>query len=150
LSYSFAEANQEKFVVIVEIEPDQAASYSKIPLQSGRAVLRQKFTEVAEALKWLNENPNCLVELTISTEEFLSASDKNALTKAHDGLIAIIPEIKNTNSPHHLPQIDLSKNINELFHDFFSAKTGQAPNPELMNNFNEIMALNQTDPEDNL
>lgn len=141
LAYSFAEAEQTKFVQIVNIQPNEKAVVKLIPLQSGKMLLRRHFNGVDEALEWLADNPNTLVELTIRTTQFLSAKDRKALLNAHAGIVSIIPELSNeTNTEEQKRNIDLTQNIETLFRQYFQHKKGQEISDELMQIFKELQS----------
>lgn len=142
LSYSFAEANQQKYVLITDIEMGQKAVVRKIELKQGKKLLRKRVEGMEEALQWLGENQNSLVELTIVTKTFLTAKQRNQLSNAHSGIVAIIPEVLNPeeqiNDSHK--QIDLSRSMKELFCDYFKSVKRQEPNRELMDLFSELLS----------
>jgi len=142
LSYSFAEAEQQKSVCIVDIETNKKPTITYAPLRKGKALVRKRFEKMDEALKWLTNNPDCLVELTMVTNNFLTADERKALQLSHNGIISVIPEIKNKdilNQTDH-NNIDLSKSTEDLFKDFFLARTGQEVNDEIISLFKEINA----------
>lgn len=143
LCYSFSEAGQQKYVSIVEAEPGRNVNIKKVELTSGKALVRKYFDDVDEAIEWLENNQNTLVELTIESETFLTAEQRKNISQAHDGIIYLIPKLKNINNMNHESQsINLSQNIQDLFKDYFkSKKEGQQPNEEIMELFNEIMNL---------
>ena len=142
LSYSFAEASQKKYVLIADIEPGQQAVIKPVELTSGKPLRRKRANGMDEALQWLHDNQNALVELTLVNDTFLTASDRRILHLAHKGIVAIIPEI--TDADHLVnfkhKQIDLTKSMGELFRDFFKHEKGQEPNSDLINLFTEILA----------
>ncbi|TAH00918.1 MAG: exonuclease subunit SbcD [Sphingobacteriales bacterium] len=142
LSYSFAEAQQQKYVVVLDVEPNGLpVKITKIALTQGRPLHRKKFDEISEAIVWLQENPDTLVELTLVTNDYLTAENRKQLLNAHDGIITIIPEIKNLNNAVSDAQSrDLNQNIDELFVEFFNHKKGQNPNIQLLDLFKEIRA----------
>lgn len=141
LAYSFSEAGQQKYVTIIDLEPGAQAVVNQVPLKSGRQLVRKTFDCIDNAVEWLGENPNSLVEMTLVMDEYLMADDRRRLYQSHDGIIHLIPKIRNekvSNESNH--SIDLSKDVNELFVDYFKTKNGgQEPNEELMNLFNEIL-----------
>jgi DNA repair protein SbcD/Mre11 len=55
LSYSFAEANQKKYVLIIEAEPGEAAKVREVELTSGKRLLRKRAKGLEEALQWLTK-----------------------------------------------------------------------------------------------
>jgi exonuclease SbcD len=95
LSYSFGEAGQEKYVVLIEAEINKKLSFKKRALTKGKRLLRQRFESLEEALLWLENNREALVEITMITDDFLSVRDRKVLNEAHARIINIIPEDKN-------------------------------------------------------
>jgi len=104
--------------------------------------LRKKAKGVEEALQWLSENRDALVELTIVTDSFLTAMERKALLAAHPAIVSIIPEVTDavTLREGTSEQIDLSKGMEALFRDYFLHEKGQEPNEEIMQLFHEILA----------
>ena len=142
LSYSFAEANQKKYVLVIEVEAGQAATVQEIELTKGKKLLRKRAEGIEEALSWLNENQDCLVELTMVSETYLTAQERKQLNAAHSGIVTIIPEVKNANElvSGNAKSIDLTQNMEQLFADYFRHEKGQDPNEEIMKLFIEILA----------
>jgi exonuclease SbcD len=142
LAYSFSEAGQEKQVVLITGEPNKPVDYKPIPLKQGRKLERKKFNELDTALKWLEENPNCFVELTYETENSIDAATRKSLLQAHDGIINLIPHIKNLteDANDELQVEDLDKDMNSLFNMYYKSEKGQLPNEELMSIFREILS----------
>ena len=145
LSYSFAEANQKKYVLLIDAEPGREAYVQEVELTKGRKLLRKRAEGIEEALEWLAENPDCLVELTMVTETYLTAQDRKRLTGAHNGIVTIVPEVKNAAglTSGSKKNIDLSKSMEELFADYFRHSKGQSPNAEVMALFTELLAENE-------
>lgn len=142
LSYSFAEANQKKYVLLTDVMPGNPAVIREVELTRVKPLLRKRAMGVEAALQWLAENPSALVELTLATDTFLTAVDRKNLHAAHPGIVAIIPEVANAENlftTHH-KQIDLSRSVEALFRDYFFHEKGQEPNEEIMQLFTEIMA----------
>jgi len=145
LSYSFAEANQEKFVLLIDAQPGKEVQVREVELTKGKKLLRKRAEGIEEALQWLTENPDCLCELTMVTETYLTAQERKRLSSAHNGIVTIIPEVINATgvSSGSKKSIDLSKSMEELFADYFRHTKGQAPNAELMALFTELLAENE-------
>lgn len=141
LCYSVKDRSKEKFVVLVEAEPNRPVSYQKIGLTSGKQALQKRFEDIDTALTWLEENTNTLVELTLVTDDHISAVDRKRLLDAHEGILRIIPEFSNPDLLRFTSgkQIDLTKGMEELFTDYFVHKKGQNPNQEIMDLFKEMM-----------
>ena len=142
LSYSFAEASQKKYVLMVEVEPGQQAIVKPVELTAGRPLLRKRANGMDEALQWLHENQDAMVELTLVSDTYLTAIDRKKLHSAHKGIVAIVPEITNADkligTCHK--QIDLTKSMEDLFREYFKHEKGQEPNADLINLFTEILA----------
>ncbi len=152
LAYSFSEAGQQKYVVVIEAEPGKPVSYTPIPLQGGKPLVRKKIEGVDSALKWLMENPDCLLELTLVSDDFISAQDRKKLYNAHDGIITLIPEIQHSKGDGGETEttIDLQKDMTSLFRDYFEYKHGQQPDDTLMKLFKEVLSAAEkgSDKED--
>lgn len=141
LAYSFSEASQTKYVVLLEAEAGRLAGYKPIALTKGKVLLKKKFDNIDEALVWLSENPDTLVQLTIVSDKYLEASEKKRLLDAHDGLIQIIPEIKNLDGVDGDGlAIDLSMGVEKLFEEYFRNRKGQEVSTELMLLLKEVLA----------
>ena len=143
LSYSFAEANQKKYVILVDLEVGKEAQIREIELTKGKKLLRKRAEGIDEAVIWLTENQDCLVELTMVTDTFLTGLERKQLSTAHQGIVTIIPEVKNAIglSSGNKKSIDLTKNMEELFRDYFRHKNkGQEPNEEIMKLFTEVLS----------
>lgn len=145
LSYSFAEANQNKYVILVDAKPGKAVQLQEIELTHSKKLLRKRAEGIEEAVQFLKENPECLIELTIVTDSFLTAADRKLLGSCHDGIVTIIPEVKNAGglSSEKGKSIDLSKTMEELFDEYFYRAKGQAPNEDLMALFKEMLAQDE-------
>ena len=142
LSYSFSEANQKKYVLIVEAEPSETATVRPVELTRVKRLLRARAEGIGHALKWLSDNQDALVELTLVTDTFLTAADRRKLNAAHPGIVAIIPEVTNARGlfVNRQKQIDLNQSMEALFRDYFLHEKGQEPNDEIMDLFHEIIA----------
>lgn len=141
LAYSFSEASQTKYVVLLEAEAGRLVNYKPIALTKGKVLLRKKFDNIDHALVWLAENPNTLVQLTIMSDKYLEASEKKRLLDAHDGLIQIIPEIRNLDGQNTgATKLDLTMGIEKLFEEYFRNRKGQDASDELMLLLKEVLA----------
>lgn len=142
LAYSMSEAEQDKYVIIVEAKAGLAVKCRPLRLASGKRLLRGSFDSVDAAVAWLRENPAALVEITLQTETFLTAEERRKLNEAHGGITAIIPLVKSAEETAEgsQPAINLDKRIEELFGDYFRRKHGQPPNEEILQLFREVLA----------
>jgi len=146
LAYSFSEENQEKFVMLIDAEPGKSVKYNAVLLSKGKKLLREKFDDIDNAVKWLTENKNALIELTIVSETYLTAEERKRLYNAHDCIVNIIPEVKSAASSveNQADSIAVSKRIDELFVDYFKYKNGgQVPNERIVKLFKEILSVEE-------
>lgn len=141
LCYSFSEAGQTKYVSVIEVEPNKTISYHKIELKHGKPLIRKTFDDINLAVEWLNENQNALVELTLESDSFLKADERKLIYQSHDGIIHLIPKVKNQEiETVEYKFADQTKDMKELFADYFKSKNGnQEPNDEIKDLFNEIL-----------
>jgi len=142
LSYSFGEANQKKYVLLVDAEPGSAAKVREIELTTGKKLLRKRAEGMEDAVQWLTGNPDCLVELTMVTDTFLTAMERKQLSAVHSGIVTIIPEVTNASdvTANGKKTIDLTRSMEELFRDYFKHEKGQEANDEIIRLFTEILA----------
>lgn len=143
LQYSFSEAGQEKYVSIIDVEPNEPAKWRKIALQEGKKLHRKSFDEVETAINWLSNHPDTLVELTLVSENFLKAEDRKRIYQTHSGIIHLIPRLKKQEQQADAEEIKISldRSIDDLFVDYFKSKNeGQLPNADIMSLFKEILA----------
>lgn len=141
LAYSFSEAGQKKYAILVDIEPNQIPKLEKIELKSGRKLIRKKFASVNDCVAFLQENPNSLIELTLETDDYLKAEDRQKIFQSHDGIVYLIPIVKSIDNKDEIePSINLNLDERALFQSYFQSKNnGLKPNEELMNLLNEIL-----------
>ncbi len=141
LCYSFSEAGQKKYISIINAECGKNVSFEKIQLESGKSLVRKTLDSVENAVNWLTENPHTFVELTLESTTFLTADERKLLYQSHNGIVYLIPKIKNQEfAENSIHEINLNQNIETLFQDYFKSKNGgQEANEDLMNLFNEIL-----------
>jgi DNA repair protein SbcD/Mre11 len=146
LAYSFSEADQQKQVVFIEAEPGKPINYQPIGLEKGRPLYRKTFEVLSETLEWLVANPYCFVEITFVTEHSIDSATRKAIMKAHDGIVNLIPQVKNPKGYENLSlrAEDLDKDMVSLFQMYFKSERGQEPNSELISIFKEVISQNET------
>ncbi|NJO92388.1 MAG: hypothetical protein HC831_28030 [Chloroflexia bacterium] len=121
------------------MKPGLKAEIEHIELKSGKALIRKTFNNLEQACKWLTENQDALIELTIESDDFLSAEDRKRLNECHENIISIIPMINRSRQEiKNETIVDLNKNMLELFKDYFRFKHQQHPPEEILELFNEI------------
>jgi len=150
LQYSFSEADQEKKVVIIDALPNKPVHYQPIALKNGKPLVKKKFYDVNLAIEWLEQQPDCLVELTLATNTSLSQADKRDIEKAHNGIIYLIPEVARTNKGTEEEEERMSRrnrSIDENFIAYYQNKNNdQHPSDDLMSLFKEVLG-NQIDKD---
>lgn len=143
LAYSFSEADQDKFVVIIDSEPGKETVRKDVQLRSGRKLVRKRFEEIDLAVEWLGLNQELFVELTIVSDTYLPSDHKKRLHDAHQRIVAIIPESRNSSGladGQSSNAIDLTKKMEDLFIDYFKYKKSQEPGERILTLFREIIA----------
>jgi exonuclease SbcD len=147
LSYSFSEAEQKKYVIVLDIMPGESPKIQEIELTKGFPLCRKRAESMDEAILWLMENPDCLVELTMATETYLTAAERKRLFTAHERIVMLIPDVKNRNELQmgNDNNIDLTKSIEELFIEYFRHARGQEPNENLLKLLKEVLSETDTD-----
>jgi len=142
LSYSFAEADQKKYVVVLDVKPGEAVNISNYELTKAKRLLRKRAESITEAIEWLKENQSSLIELTMCTDTYLTAEERKQLNAAHNGIVSIIPDVKRGDDDRvsFRKTIDLSKGMEELFTDYFRYEKAQEPNQQILSLFKEILA----------
>ena len=142
LEYSFAETNQDKFVLVSDIEPNKEPSVNKILLKSGCKLKRMTFNNILDATNWLVQNRNCWVELTIVSDNYLSHSDKQMLYDASDKIVAIIPQVNTSSDTLSAGSLisSIRTNRTALFKSYFTKIKGGEPDQSLIDLFKEIIS----------
>ncbi|HPE87125.1 MAG: exonuclease SbcCD subunit D [Bacteroidales bacterium] len=142
LGYSFSESDQTKSVTLIETSPEKTLHISEIPLTKGKILRQLRATSVEEAKTLLLANPEALIELVLATPAYLTADERKELFATHDGIVAIIPDIRVNAAEMEKKsiKIDLTQNTETLFKHYFETQKGQPPNDEIMNLFREILA----------
>jgi exonuclease SbcD len=145
LAYSFKDADLTKHIMLVELEPGKDATLTKQKIKKGLTLKRVRFPNVDEAIVWLHENPDTLVELSVELDAYLSAGDRKRIHEAHKGIINIVPLTKmEVDGQEAINRPDPARDLEELFISYFKDKTGQEPNVELLSLFREIRAKHRT------
>lgn len=144
LGYSFSEAHQSKYVVLVDLEAGKKVVYEKIQLNAGLPLVRKKFDHVDDVVQWLQTHQDNYVELTIDLNEFLKSSDRRRIMRAHPRVVSIIPVHNfDAGDDQETVHIDLNQSMDQLFTQYFLHENGKLPNANIMDIFQELKALNK-------
>jgi DNA repair protein SbcD/Mre11 len=141
LAYSFAEAEQEKFVLISGYSDNTCSDVKKIALKCGKKLVKKKFENIDETLLWLEENTDKLVDITIKTDTFISSEDRKRMNAIHPGIISLQPELTiGSDSSDHDIERDPNQDIVSLFREYFRYKKNIEPDGRIMDLFREIIS----------
>ncbi|MEN7548561.1 exonuclease subunit SbcD [Rapidithrix thailandica] len=139
LEYSFSEAHQQKFVMLLDAVPGEEVQVTPLKITSGKKLYRKRFESPGEALEWLEQNQDCFVELTLVSDDYLSAQLKKELFNVHSGIVTLIPEVKRDRLEREgVEHIDPSRDVELLFKQYFQHKKGQEVNEELLELFRQV------------
>lgn len=142
LAYSFSEDEQDKYFLIVDIEPNEKPIVRKRKIESGMPIKNLLAYNVEEALRVLKANQNNWVQLRFVNNKALSYEETTMLHSAHSHLLQIIPEIQSTSerSEQRSRILEMQDNPLELFKEFYKhTHAGQEPDDMLTNLFQEII-----------
>lgn len=142
LAYSFSEDEQDKYFLIVDIEPNEKPIVRKRKIESGMPIKNLLAYNVEEALRVLKANQNNWVQLRFVSNKALSYEETTMLHSAHNHLLQIIPEIQSTSerSEQRGRILEMQDNPLELFKEFYKhTHAGQEPDDMLTNLFQEII-----------
>ena len=83
----------------------------------------------------------------MATETYLTAAERKRLYTAHEGIVMLIPDVKNRNEWQNdsADRIDLTKSIEDLFIEYFKHAKGQDPNENLLKLLKEVLSENDQD-----
>ena len=143
LEYSFAESEQDKYVLVSTIEPNQEPATKKVPLQSGRRLVTGVFESVDDAKQWLTEHQDMWVDMTLKTDNYLTATEVKELHQLHDKILILRPVVKTESYESQSGEKieELIKDKDALFVSFFKQRNkGVEPNEEIMDLFHEILS----------
>lgn len=142
LAYSFSEAGQQKSVLVVEVEPGQAAVCREIPLSSGRPLVRWEATEgIAQALEWIaaGRDKEAWIDLAVHVTTGLQLEEIHRLRDLHPGIVHIRPVVLAAKIVEDRAQQEMAGlSLAELFARFFEEKLGVKPDGELVDLFLEL------------
>lgn len=142
LAYSFSEDEQDKYFLIVDIEPNEKPIVRKRKIESGMPIKNLLAYNMEEALRVLKANQNNWVQLRFVNNKALSYEETTMLHSAHNHLLQIIPEIQSTSerSEQRSRILEMQDNPLELFKEFYKhTHAGQEPDDMLTNLFQEII-----------
>jgi exonuclease SbcD len=140
VSYSFAEAGQQKHVVRIELAPGEQARWTLLPIAGGRPLLRYTTDDADAAIRFLQAHPEAFVELTLICDTYLSGELKNRLEAAHQRLF-IVPQsrLQITGSSPRAFTASLD-NMEEVFNAYYLYRNGAPPDDAILDLFRELIS----------
>lgn len=132
LQYSFDEANTEKGVFLLETE-GKNFSVKKIPLVSGRKLVRLECNGAEDALRLLADRENEYVELTLNLDAPLTTRETESLRECCEGLVSLIARVKAGETASVVCRSALG--AGELFTEYYKSQFGEEPAEELKETF---------------
>ncbi len=141
LVYSVSDRQKGKFVLIANCEPGQKTHVTTVPLLAGKVASAEQFDSINEAIQWLEAHPDTLVDVGIKVDTHLTAEERKRLYQSHAGILRVTPIFSDPDMVKFTSgkQVDLTRNTEELFKDYFLHKKGQLPNDELVRLFEEVL-----------
>lgn len=142
LAYSFNEADYSKAVNIVEVKrPDMLVDIKEIYLSSGCKL--KKWTAkngIEEALKWCVEGKDkgAWIDLEIYTDRIITTEEQKELRRLNNRIVNIRPVIINNQEEKIDYEKRETKNIEQLFIEFYKHRTGTEIDEELLELFLKI------------
>lgn len=140
LCYSFSEADQQKEVVIIDIEPGGETLVNPVKLSSGKPMRHLRFANFMEAYNWCEnvENHNLWVDMEIQSPEPLDGSMVSELRKLHSGVINIRVILPGVNFAEEDKQRISELSLEEKFYRFVAREIGAVPEKDLVELFLEL------------
>jgi exonuclease SbcD len=142
LAYSMSEAEQEKYVLILEIEPGTDAEWKPVALTKGRKLARIHCATADEALKKLKSLTDAYVEIVMTGHAPLSSAELNELHRTHPRITEIIPAANvaygSTLSPDAVAFHSLT--IEEHFVKYYEHKYKAPPDQAMLDIFRRLTA----------
>ncbi|MCS7085251.1 MAG: exonuclease subunit SbcD [Bacteroidia bacterium] len=142
LAYSMSEAGQRKYVLLLNLEPNQAPEWKPIELTQGRNLRRIACTDVDEALEKIRLYPNEYLEIVMTGGNPLSAPELNLLHGAHEFITEIILSQQLVRASENAIDVQTfhSLSVEEHFVRYYEQKFNVAPDVETLEIFRSLMA----------
>lgn len=142
LAYSFSEAGYSKAVYIIEAVPGKEAKIEEILLSCGKPLRRWEAKEgIKQAIEWceIGRDKNAWVDLEILTDRPLTLEEQRNIRLLHPGIINIRPRFKSEGEKEISFENRENKKIDELFKEFYKARTGTEISEELISVFIDVL-----------
>lgn len=130
LQYSFDEAGTEKSVTVFNIDKGGVRDLRKIPLKSGKQLVRLSANGMQDALSLVKKYPDCYIELTMYLSEPLLTAQVRELKEANEGILILFPKVQGSGESADvlsLRQLPAS----ELFKTYYKSIYSEEPSDDL-------------------
>ena len=137
IAYSFSEADGQKSVVLVEVEPGSPAVVREIPLTCGLPLVRWRATEGLDQVRqWVAQERDvrAWIDLEVHTEHELSPAELQELRRLRD-FVQIRPVVQGGSGAQETDFSLVGLSPEELFIRFYWRQKGSAPKEQLVTMF---------------
>ena len=142
LAYSFSEADYNKAVYIIDVEPNCEINVTPSYLSCGKPLVRWCAKEgIGQAIKWCNEgkDKNAYVDLEIFTDRLLTQEEQKMIRELHQGIVNIRPKIINESDIVSDFSNREQKKIDELFKEYYKYRTKTEVSEDIMEIFLDVI-----------
>ncbi len=137
LQYSFDEANTEKCVLLLETKGSDVAISEKIPLRSGKKLVRLEADGAGSAIDLLKMYEGAFIELTLHLSSPLTAAETEALRGANEGLVSLKTEVAGGETESVISRAELG--AGDLFTQYYRSMYGEDPDGGLKELFLQLL-----------
>jgi len=152
LAYSFAEDEQKKYVLLIDLEPNKEPIITPIELKTPKTLIRKSFVDIEHAKLWLDENKenNVLIELTIITKSYLNSETQKEFYQINRNIVELKilkeADIQSDEKKEFSNKIQ-KMTIEDMFAEYFVKQKSIEPDENIMNLFKEIVSQEDKENE---
>lgn len=137
LQLDFGEIDQEKFVLLVDLEPEHPAQVERIPITKGRKLLRA--TGTLDALReraGAGEFGDAILDVSVLTD--------GPVAGLADEVREFLPDALYVRAEYDRGEVDVSaregRSLDDLYGEYFRTRHGVDPKDELVSAFKSLVA----------
>lgn len=135
MQLDFGEAGQEKFVLVVEIEPGRPARVEKVPLTSGRSLVR--VTDTLEGLRTrVDEFGDAILDVAVLTD--------GPVAGLAEDVREFLPHALYVRAEYERDEEELSTRegmrLDDLYAEYYRTREGVEPKEELLEAFRSLVS----------
>ncbi len=148
LQFSFSESESRKAVYLVQVQPGEPAQIERVPLQSGKPLVRWVAQNgIEEAIDWCKQDRDreAWLDIEIHVDHPLTQDQIRTLRNLRENIVNIWPVLRTDESCAVIEENRRDKPLQDLFQDFYKAKVGVLPREDLIRFFLEIAATDEDD-----